>query len=78
MDMQTWRDSRTRAQDAANGLRDALASLGLPERVQRHLRPMVTHSGTPFVHVGIRKAEDVERMANALRNSTAASQETRS
>lgn len=62
MDMRTWRDSRSRADDATRVLREALAVLGLPERVQRNLRPMVTHSGTPFVHMGMVKAEHVERM----------------
>ena len=62
MDMRTWRDSRSRADDATRVLRDALAVLGLPQRVQRNLRPMVTHSGTPFVHMGMVKAEHVERM----------------
>lgn len=65
MDMGTWRDSRGRADDATRVLRESLAALGLPERVQRHLRPVVTHSGTPFVHVGMVRAEHVEQMSPA-------------
>lgn len=34
-------------------LREALAALGLPESFQRHLRPVVTQSGIPFVHMGL-------------------------
>ncbi|MEU9370948.1 hypothetical protein AB0D71_41125 [Streptomyces avermitilis] len=67
MDMQTWRASRARADNATNALREALTALGLPERVQQHLRPMVTHSGTPLVHVGMLNAEYIEQIAEALR-----------
>jgi hypothetical protein len=67
MDMQTWRDSRDRADNATQALRDALAAIGLPERVQRHPRPMVTHSGAAFVHVGMLRAEYVEQIAEVLR-----------
>ncbi|MEU9473323.1 hypothetical protein AB0D78_43615 [Streptomyces avermitilis] len=67
MDMQTWRASRARADNATKALREALAALGLPERVQQHLRPMVTHSGTPLVHVGMLNAEYIEQIAEALR-----------
>ncbi|WP_405798774.1 hypothetical protein [Streptomyces sp. NBC_01506] len=82
MDMQTWRNSRSRADNATNALREALAALGLPERVQQHLRPMVTHSGTPLVHVGMLNAEYIEQIAEALRvaaelrTATTTSQET--
>ncbi|MCF1511415.1 hypothetical protein [Streptomyces glomeratus] len=65
--MQTWRDSRSRADNATNPLREALAALGLPERVRRHLQPMLTHQGAPFVHVRMLSAEHVERIAEALR-----------
>ncbi|GAA3827742.1 hypothetical protein FNH04_18895 [Streptomyces phyllanthi] len=67
MDMRTWRESRGRADNATKALREALAALGLPERVQQHLRSVVTHSGTPLVHVGMLKAEYVEQIAEALR-----------
>ncbi|MEV1068895.1 hypothetical protein [Streptomyces sp. NPDC050263] len=75
MDMQTWRDSRSRADAATTALREALVALGLPERVQRHLRPLVTHSGSPFVHVGVVPAEHIERIAEALRAAGASAQE---
>ncbi|SER05133.1 hypothetical protein SAMN04487983_1010215 [Streptomyces sp. yr375] len=72
MEMRTWRESRRRADDAATALREALAGLDLPESqsrrsLLRHLRPVVTHTGTPFVHVGMVRAEHVERIAEALR-----------
>lgn len=67
MDMQTWRDSHGRADNATNALREALAALGLPERVQRHLQPVVTRNGTAFVHVGMLRAEYVEQIAEAFR-----------
>ncbi|MGW0575423.1 hypothetical protein ACWD25_05510 [Streptomyces sp. NPDC002920] len=82
MDMQTWRDSHARADNATTALREALAALDLPERIQRHLRPMVTHQGAPFVHVGLLSAEHVEQIAAALRiaaearNLATASRET--
>jgi len=66
MDMQTWRDSRSRAENATQALREALVAIGLPQCVQEHPRPMVTHSGMPFVHVGMLKAEYVEQIADAL------------
>ena len=81
MDMQTWRDGRSRADDATRALREALATLGVPERAREHLRPMVTHSGAPFVHVGMIRAEHIEQIAEALRvsattrNLTASAQE---
>lgn len=82
MDMQTWRDSRSRADSATDALREALAALGIPEHVQRYLRPVVTHHARPFVHMGLLRAEYVEQIAEALRvaaeirRPTATSQET--
>ena len=84
MDMQTWRDSRSQADNATNALREALAALGIPERVQRPLRPMVTPSGKPLVPLGMIHAEHIEQIAEALRiaagarSLTATAQETRS
>ncbi len=66
MDMRTWRSSRGRADDVTTALREALAALGLPERALQHLRPVVTHSGMSFVHVGMLRAEHVEQIAEAL------------
>ncbi|WP_217181288.1 hypothetical protein [Streptomyces sp. AC495_CC817] len=66
MDMQTYRDGRKQATDAAEAIRAALAGLGLPENVWGGVRPMVTHSGKPYVHLGMVRAEAAERMAAAM------------
>ncbi len=67
MDMQTYRDGRRRAEEAAEAIRDALTSLGLPESVGGGVRPMVTHSGKPYVHLGMVRADVAARMAEAMR-----------
>jgi hypothetical protein len=67
MDMQTYRDGRREATDAAEAIRAVLASLGLPERVWDGVRPMVTHSGKPYVHLGMVRAEVAETIAEAIR-----------
>lgn len=67
MDMQTYRDGRKQATDAAEAVREALAGLGLPESVWGSVRPMVTHSGAPYVHIGMLRADAAERMAEAMR-----------
>ncbi|MFF9787011.1 hypothetical protein YWIDRAFT_03951 [Streptomyces sp. SceaMP-e96] len=67
MDMQTWRDGRAAAVEATEALRAALASLGAPESVWGTVRPVVTHKGTAYVHVGMVRADVAERMAEAMR-----------
>jgi hypothetical protein len=67
MDMQTYRDGRKQATDAAEAIRVALAALGLPESVWGSVRPMVTHSGKPYVHLGMVRADVAERMAEAMK-----------
>ncbi|WP_123965069.1 hypothetical protein [Streptomyces sp. TLI_185] len=67
MDMQTYRDGREQATDAAEAIREALAGLGLPESVWGSVRPMVTHSGKPYVHLGMVRADVAEKMAEAMR-----------
>lgn len=67
MDMDTYRAGRKEATEAAELIRAALASLGLPERVWGSVRPMVTHSGKPYVHLGMVRADAAERMAEAMR-----------
>lgn len=67
MDMQTWRDSHTRATEAQESLVAALAALGVAESVWRAVRPVVTHTGTPYVHMGMIPADVVEQVAEALR-----------
>ncbi|MET8080949.1 hypothetical protein [Streptomyces sp. NPDC005303] len=66
MDMQTYRDGRRAASNAAEAIRAALAGLGLPESVWGSVRPMVTHSGKPYVHLGMVRADVAEKMAEAL------------
>ncbi|WP_217251929.1 hypothetical protein [Streptomyces sp. AC602_WCS936] len=70
MDMQTYRDGRKQATDAAEAIRAALAALGLPERVWGSVRPMVTHNGKPYVHLGMVRAEVAEKIAEAMRGSS--------
>ncbi|MGW0393137.1 hypothetical protein ACWDYJ_20015 [Streptomyces sp. NPDC003042] len=69
MDMQTWRDGRTRAADAAEAIRTALAALGVAESAWSGIRPTVTHTGRPYVHLGMIRADVVEQVAEALRAS---------
>ncbi|MFD3946115.1 hypothetical protein [Streptomyces sp. NPDC058579] len=64
--MQTWRDSRAKATEAAESLRAALAALGVPESAWSSVRPVVTHSGGAYVHLGMIRADAVERIAVAL------------
>ncbi|MCX5198856.1 hypothetical protein OOK31_34075 [Streptomyces sp. NBC_00249] len=71
MDMQTWRDRRTRAADAAEAIRAALAVLGVPEGAWTGIRPTVTHNGHAYVHLGMLPADVVEQMAEAMRVSKA-------
>ncbi|GAA4942252.1 hypothetical protein GCM10023238_05120 [Streptomyces heliomycini] len=66
MDMQTWRDSRARAVEATEALRAALAALGAPESVWGAVRPVVTHKGTAYVHVGMVRADVAEKMTEAM------------
>ncbi|MFD6250423.1 hypothetical protein [Streptomyces roseolus] len=68
--MQTYRDGRQAAADAAEAIRVALVELGLPERVWGSVRPMVTHSGKPYVHLGMMRADAVEKIAEAIRTSS--------
>ncbi|MFJ4562360.1 hypothetical protein ACIP4U_01285 [Streptomyces caelestis] len=74
MDMETYRDGRKQATDAAEAIRAALAGLGLPESVWGGVRPMVTHSGKPYVHLGMVRADAAGRMAEAMRASVSAAE----
>ncbi len=67
MDMQTWRDAHARATDAREALVAALAALDVHETTWSTVRPVVTHNGTPYVHLGMIRAEVVEQIAEALR-----------
>ncbi|MFZ3493461.1 hypothetical protein ACODT5_09585 [Streptomyces sp. 5.8] len=67
MEMQVWRDGRTRATDAAESFRAALAALDIPEAAWSGIRPTVTYNGLPYVHLGMLPADVVERIAETLR-----------
>ncbi|RDG39470.1 hypothetical protein DVH02_03925 [Streptomyces corynorhini] len=67
MDMQQWRDGRKSADDATYALKEALAACGFPEHQYRHARPVLPHSGRPYVHLGLIPAAMVEKIAEALR-----------
>ncbi|MFJ3925412.1 hypothetical protein [Streptomyces sp. NPDC090022] len=71
MDMQTWRDSWDRADNASESIRAALTALGVPETVWNSLRPTVTHNGGAYVDFGKLPASVVEQIAEALRLPTA-------
>ncbi|WP_406411052.1 hypothetical protein [Streptomyces sp. NBC_01614] len=65
-DMETYREGRRQATDAADAIRAALACLGLPERVRGGVRPMVTHSGRPYLHLGMVRADVAKLMAQSI------------
>lgn len=65
--MQQWRDGRKTAEDATEAVREAFDALGVPEFVCGQLRPWVTHTGKPYVNLGMVPAEYAERLAEALR-----------
>lgn len=68
IDMQTWRDSWTRATDATDAIRAALAALGVPEATWSTVMPAVTHSGQAYVNLGMIPADAAEQLAEALRS----------
>ncbi|MEV5886941.1 hypothetical protein AB0L74_30430 [Streptomyces sp. NPDC052020] len=65
--MQAWRDGRATAVQATEALRAALAALGVRESVWGTLRPVVTHKGKAYVHVGMVPADVAERVAEAMK-----------
>ncbi|MFE3994009.1 hypothetical protein ACFXPW_20330 [Streptomyces goshikiensis] len=67
--MQTWRDGRAKATDAAESIRAALATLGIPESAWSGIRPTVTFNGLPYVQLGMLPAAVVEQMAEAMRTT---------
>ncbi|MEW1546026.1 hypothetical protein [Streptomyces tsukubensis] len=69
MEMQTWRDARSKAVDATEAIRAAMAAIGLPEAFWSSLRPVVTHSGKSYVNVGMVPAEAAEQIAEAMRTT---------
>ncbi|HWU07424.1 MAG TPA: hypothetical protein VN520_13775 [Streptomyces sp.] len=69
--MQTWRDGRARATDAAESIRAALAALGIPESAWSGVRPTVTYNGNAYVHLGLLPAYAVKQIAEALQGPSA-------
>ena len=67
MDMQTWRDGHERATDSAEAIRAALIALGVSESEWSGIRPTVTRTGRPYVHLGQLPADVVEQLAELLR-----------
>lgn len=70
MDMETWRDSHTRADTVAEALQAALGALGLSERALRSIRPVVTRSGGAYVELGRLPVDVGEQIAEALGQPT--------
>lgn len=66
MEMVVWRDRRARAVASADALQSALAGLGVPERVWRTIRPVVTASGNAFVDLGMLRPEVADQITAAL------------
>jgi len=69
MDLPAYRDGRRKATDAAEAIQAALAALGLPDSVRHSIRPLVTRSGKPYVHLGMVSADAAQKMAAAMRTS---------
>ncbi|WP_432022287.1 hypothetical protein [Streptomyces parvus] len=69
MEMQAYRDGRKAADEAAEAIRAALVGLGLPEGFWGSVRPMVTRSGKPYVHLGVVRADAVKKIADAIKAS---------
>ncbi|MCX5340955.1 hypothetical protein NRF20_15760 [Streptomyces sp. R-74717] len=65
--MRQWREGRKVAEDATEALKAAFAARGFRADRIGHLRPVVTHSGRPHVHLGTLPADMVECLAEALR-----------
>lgn len=72
--MDTYRIGRQKAAEAAEAFRAALSEIGLPERVWGGVRPVVTHRGAPYVHLGMIRADAVEHMAEAMRGPAEAAE----
>ncbi|WP_327306084.1 hypothetical protein OG730_23485 [Streptomyces sp. NBC_01298] len=68
MEMQVWRDCHQKADDATAAMQEALAGLGLPDSAWSGIQGRVTNSGRAYVHMGMLRAEHVERIAEAIRS----------
>ncbi|MFE2261580.1 hypothetical protein [Streptomyces griseosporeus] len=71
LDMQAYRAARAKATDAAEAIRAALAALDVPESVWSTVRPMVSHQGRPYVHLGMMRADVVAKIAEAMERCSA-------
>ncbi|MFG2597795.1 hypothetical protein [Streptomyces sp. NPDC048462] len=70
-----WRKGYAAALAASDGLRAALAGLGIPERNYRSIRPAMTSGGRPYVYLGIVNAGAVEAITAALLHQPASTGE---
>lgn len=61
-----WRESYAAALAASEGLRAALARLGVPEHSYRSIRPATTSTGKPYVYLGVLNAGAVEAITAVL------------
>lgn len=66
MDAPQWHENYAVAVTASEGLKAALAALGIPERGYRGIRPAMTSAGRPYVYLGILHARTVEAVISAL------------
>lgn len=62
MDLQRYRNVRAEADAAAQALKAACLRSGLPESATRGIRPVVTGSGTPYVHIGALSAAHIRAL----------------
>ncbi|MFG3499485.1 hypothetical protein [Streptomyces sp. NPDC047928] len=61
-----WRDGWERADKAAEALKEALTSLGVPRTAHGVVRPVVTRRGGAYVDLGMVRADVVVLLVEAL------------
>ncbi|MGW2658278.1 hypothetical protein ACWC1D_32085 [Streptomyces sp. NPDC001478] len=66
-----WRENYATAVAASEGMKAALAALGIPERGYRGIRPAMTSAGRPYVYLGILHARTVDAVIAALQPALA-------
>ncbi|WP_399226266.1 hypothetical protein [Streptomyces sp. TRM49041] len=67
MSLEQWRECWARAEGAAEGLREALSALGVPQVAYGAVRPVVTHNGRVYVDVGMLRGDAAVMVAEALK-----------
>lgn len=72
VELPQWREAYAAALAASEGLRAALAGLGIPEHRFRSIRPAMTSTGRPYVYLGILNAGAVETITSVLQRERAA------